>query len=635
MIDSYTEFASATARLKAASLAYYTDGSSPMTDVEYDALLAKVTEAIDNHPSWGTSELDTVAEGAVRGDTEHLAPMLSLQKVFTEDELRTWFDKVERPRLSIEPKLDGNAIGLMYHYGNLVKVLTRGDGEKGEDITEKAKDLLIIHEYIPTFKDVEWVEVRGEAILLKRNFELINDRSGNAYSKARNAVAGIMRGGYDLDYPFIDFFAYDVHPSFHPDYSAEMAILREQGFQTASVDEVVTTWDAVVAGVEAIRQTLEDDTFVMEIDGVVIKQANHFEREHMGATSKFPRWAIAFKFQPEQTTSTLQDVEWQVGRTGRITPRAVIEPVDLDGAVITYATLHNPDFIRENGLRIGESVTVYRAGEVIPRVIGNGGETNVEIPSKCPRCGSWLIDSGVNLQCSLRSECGLVELLAHAVSRRVFNIDGLANKQLTKFVEAGYLKNVSDLFGLIKIPQNVWEELGVPYTYNGKPIKEYIEEAKKVPPYKLLMALGIEMIGETTSKAALKSCPDLLVMAPTVDQCVKAVGPGVKAEKLRQGLIENTHVLDGYTMYPGMTLENWTSVEAGGIMEGKTVVITGSFDGMTRSEIAAEVEAQGGKVSSSVSKKTDYVIAGENAGSKLTKAEQLGVAVVGLDLLDN
>lgn len=646
------EFDSVLASLKADSQAYYTDGTPTVSDAEYDRTLKRLQAAVEEHPEWDDGSLSKVAEGAVGGDVEHLTPMLSLNKVYSRDKLKNWWDRLGKPTLSPELKYDGAGISLFVENGRLKKIATRGDGYVGEDITSTAKGPLNLgsvdwdsHQPPRGHMEVGWdsnqpprgqMEIRGEAIIPAHVFESLRGE----YSNARNACAGILRGGHVLE-NIVDFIAYDITGSEDPDYVGDMNYLHQLGFTTSYVGHVVSEWSGIEDFLNDPFSYVNHDSNFYEYDGIVFKAVDMSLRDRVGSTSKFPRWSIAYKFDDEdeaaRDTTTLVNIKWQPGRTGKITPVAEVEPVTVDGAEITFASLHNPGFIKEQGLEVGDTVQIYRAGKVIPRVLGLHNppkDVEVEYPTDCPNCGQPTVYEPAGLMCSQGIRCNAVENLSYTVSRPILNIDGLGKKNIRKLVEGGVLSDLPSLFRLPDLTDEQWEDCGVPLTYKGTAIKELIQQAKSREPYRFLASLGIELIGENTSKEVMKKIPDLLVSPVDVVEIEEVLGRGRKSGSLVQGLLDNHSILDELKEL-GCNLQG--SAESGGTesLGGLKFVITGSFEEKTRPQIQEEIEKRGGKVSSSVSKSTDYLVAGNKAGSKLEKAQNLGVNVIDLGQLED
>lgn len=684
-IETKTAYTTARDELRAASAAYYAGEAERMSDYAYDQLWNEVAAAEQAHPEWveGTPATARVAGGAVAGEVARQQPMLSLDNTYTSEELTAWLDRVTKQapsaRFVVEPKLDGNALSLTYRDGELVLVTTRGSGDAGEDVT--AIDYLISN---VGHSGVQWAdgtlfnaELRGEAIFTRDQFTEANRlRVANGkepFQNPRNGLAGTISGGANREYdtPFI-FVCYQAIVHERPDldsldYPALMAEVARAGFQVSApsapaLDDAqvaeytvpVLTAAEVPAAVDLFEQVRHNLNVVT--DGAVVKVAATADRAILGSSSRAPRWAIAYKFPPEQVSSTLEEVIWQVGRTGVITPRARIAPVFVGGTTIEYATLHNPNDIERKGFLLGDTVLVQRAGEVIPRLEApvvaarTGAETPIVPPAACPRCGGELDRSQQRWRCLKGRQCGLAEAIAYAVSRDALDIEGLGKVQVGKLVESGAVTKVSDIFLLTA--GDLISRGGVAPA-NAPKIMEQIAKATHATPARVITALGIRGTGRSMSRRLARQFGTLdgVAMASIEELAqVDKIGP-IKAALIREELDELSDVVgflgvhgigntpEQYLVTPGgspvgtYTLDSPNSlIRPVAALAGMTVVVTGSMKGAlagkSRNEVNELIENLGGKSSGSVSKNTSLLVVGEGAGSKLAKATELGVPVL-------
>lgn len=671
-ITSQDAYNDAVQQLRAASAAYYVGEPNLMSDFDYDQLWNAVAAAEQGHPQWvvGSPATAQVAGGAVGGDVAHAVPMLSLDNTYNANELAAWLARVTKTapdaQFVVEPKLDGNALSLTYRGGELVQVTTRGSGDAGEDVT--AIDYLIsnvAHLGARWFDGTPFnAELRGEAIFTHQQFaeanELREEHGDKPFVNARNGLAGTLKGGARRDYntPFI-FLCYQAIPHQRPDldqadYPTLMARIAESGFQvsTRMCEFDTMPADQVPAAVERFEK--ERHQLHVATDGAVIKVASNSDRAMLGQSSRAPRWAIAYKFPPEEVTSVLEEVIWQVGRTGLIAPRARISPVFVGGTTIEYATLHNPSDITRKGFMLGDTVIVKRAGEVIPRLEApvttarTGAETPILFPDACPRCGGPIDTAQERWRCIRGRKCGLAEAISYAVSRDALDIDGLGRVQVGNLVESGA---VSDLRDLLMLTSGDLVRSGGVAPANATKITEQIAKATTASPARVLTALGIRGTGRSMSRALARKFGTLsAVQMASVEQLaeVDKIGP-IKAALIREEMDEMADVISWLIAHNiGETPDVPALVTPGGSpagtysgdnptlmrvlpLAGKTVVVTGSMVGplaaLSRNDMNELIEKLGGKSSGSVSKNTHLLVVGQNAGSKLAKATELGVPV--------
>ncbi|ROO85702.1 DNA ligase (NAD+) [Actinocorallia herbida] len=648
------------------SAAYYGDGSSTVDDDTYDQLVRAIAAWEAEHPEQVRADSPTgkVAGGAVTGDVPHTRPMLSLDNVFSGEELLKWAEGLER-RLggpvagwAVEAKLDGLAISARYREGRLVQLVTRGDGLAGEDVSHGIGQIVGLPAELA---EPVTVEVRGEVLFTTAQFETANTlrmaHGGTPFANPRSAAAGSLRA---KDRPYkveFTFFGYGALPLAEagPEgllalpHTGVMEYVARLGVQTSAAAlpgplgygdlEGVT---ARIAEIAAARAEL-----AFGIDGIVIKADGAEDQEKAGLSSRAPRWAIAYKLPADTRTTVLRGVEWAVGRTGIIAPRAVLDPVEIDGVTVTYATLHNPADITRRDLMIGDTVSVKRAGDVIPRVEAplvqarTGEEQPIAFPETCPRCGGAIDRSQERWRCELGRACNTVASISYAVGRDQLDIEGLGQTRVVQLVEAELIADFADLFALTREQLIGLERMGDTSTDN---LLAAIEAAKSRPLSRVFAALGVRGTGRSMSRRIARYFATMdLIRAADVDsvQKVEGIGPE-KAVVLVAELTEIAPLIDKLASFgvnmtePGATppsAEEETVPEASGLpLAGMSVVVTGGMTGplesLSRNEMNELIERAGGKASSSVSKKTALVVAGEKAGSKLTKATDLGIPVI-------
>jgi DNA ligase (NAD+) len=644
---------------------YYVLDSPELTDAQYDALMNRLKKLEAEHPELVTADSPSQRvggkprEGFVK--TPHSRPMLSLDNAYNEAELRAWNQRVrealpgsETVRYVCELKLDGLSLALHYAEGahgaaHLERGLTRGDGSIGEDVTSNVRTIRSVPLSVSAAKLKAAglpgkFEVRGEVVLPQSAFVKLNEeREANGQTPAanpRNAAAGTIR---TLEPNIVaqrrlDFYAYFLLQEGEMllgSQSDTLEALRASGFRVNPNAKTVKDIDAVVkfiADAEPLR-----DTLGYEIDGVVIKVDATAQQRRLGFTGKAPRWAIAYKFAARAGVTQLEDVLFQVGRTGKVTPVAALAPVSIGGTTVTRATLHNADEIARLGVRIGDFVQVERGGDVIPKIVTvvddaqhPRGKKEIVFPALCPECQSELVRAEgevdwrcVNANCPAR----LREELLHFSARGVMNIEGLGDAMVSQLLAAGYVKGIADLYHLKKEQLLALDRVA---EKSAQALLDEIERSKKVPLARVLFGLGIRFVGERTAQllAAHFGSMDALMAASAEElEAVNEVGPRVAqaiseffAEPKNRALVERLREA-GLTFIAEKRVTTST-------LEGLTFVLTGTLPNLTREIAKEKIESAGGKVSGSVSKKTSYVVAGEEAGSKLDKANSLGVAVV-------
>ena len=642
--------------LREADHRYYVLDDPELTDAQYDALYRELVDLEARHPELDDPDSPThrvpgeVAAGFP--SFPHPSPMVSLDNVLDEGAFREWvvsadrFLKDDSPRTySVEPKIDGVGLELIYEHGLLVVAATRGDGFVGEDITTNAKTIRSIPRRLRGKGVPAYVAVRGEAYVRKADFEAFNRAAEEAgertFQNPRNFCAGSLRQldpGIPAARP-IRFFAYaqgGIEGEKPASQSAWLAAYARWGLPTVPEASVAVGADEVVARHAELLATREDLPY--ELDGVVIKVDDGGLQERLGMRSRSPRWAVAWKFPPRRAFTRLRDVDWSVGRTGVVTPRAILEPVFLAGVTVSHATLHNVDELARLGLLIGDEVEIERAGDVIPKVLRalpekrTGKERPIEVPSLCPGCGTGLHrdPERVALRCdNFACPPQVVAHLVHFASRKALDIRGLGDKQAAQFHEAGLLDDAADLFALVDRREDLvaLERQGEKSVDN---LLASIEEAKAVPLDRFLFGLGIREVGERGSRILARAFGSLDEVAAAdhesllaLDEVGDALADAVTtwfAEPRNRDMLARMKAR-------GVAPTPWEG-QSDGPFQGLTVVFTGKLERLSRDEAKTLVEALGGRAGSSVSAKTDLLVAGPGAGSKRKKAEELGVATV-------
>jgi DNA ligase (NAD+) len=646
---------------------YHTLDDIEIPDAEYDRLMRELQHLESEHPELITQDSPTQRVGAEPSDTlktiKHRLPMLSLDNVFSEDELREFHrrvaDKLEYEngaddlQYAAEPKLDGAAVSLLYENGVLVRAATRGDGTTGEDITHNVRTVDSIPLRLLGDGYPSTLEVRGEVFMPLAGFEAYNKKARAAGEKTfvnpRNAAAGSLR---QLDPRLtaerpLDMYVYSVglvENGNLPEYHSEIIDqLQVWGLKTCPERKVVSGVNGCLAYYKAIGN--KRNALGYDIDGVVYKVDSLALQRELGFVSRAPRWAVAHKFPAQEELTTVEAVEFQVGRTGAVTPVARLDPVFVGGVTVSNATLHNIDELHRKDVRVGDTVIVRRAGDVIPEVASvvksrrPSRTKRVDLPELCPVCGSHVRreDGEAVARCTggLFCKAQRVEALKHFVSRRAMDIDGLGAKLIEQFVEEDRVKNPSDIYRLEKGELAERERMGEKSAEN---LVAAVESSKSTTLPRFLYALGIREVGEATAASIAAYFGNLAaIIGASTDELIKVpdVGP-VVARRIRDFLDEE-HNLEVIQELEALGV-HWADtdpmqVSDDGRLTGKTFVITGTLPHMTRDEAKAIIQKEGGKVTSSVSSKTSYLLAGENAGSKLSKAEKMGVDVIDIATL--
>lgn len=636
---------------------YHSLDAPEISDGDFDRIFRELRKLESEHPELVTEESPTQRIGSVPlsafTQVDHEMPMLSLDNAFGEEDLRD-FDRRVQSRLetsnpvcyACEPKIDGVAVSLLYENGKLVRGATRGDGATGEDITRNVRTiesipLTLLGEGYPSR-----LEVRGEVYFPKSGFEKMNrqaeETGQKVFANPRNAAAGTLRqldSRQTAKRP-LTMFAYSVGiveggemPGKHKDILEKFSTW---GIRINSLMETVEGVDACIDYFE--RLSVQRETLDYEIDGVVFKVNAIEDQEKLGMLTRTPRWAIAHKFPAEEGTTILEDVEFQVGRTGAITPVARLRPVQVGGVTISNATLHNMDEIARLGLMIGDTVIIQRAGDVIPKVISvlrtkrSRKTKRIKLPDSCPACGSEILqpEGEVIARCTGGLQCSAQrkESIRHFSSRLALDIEGLGDKLVNQLVEAGLIANAADLFHLTE-SQLIELERMAPKSANN--LLAALEKAKSTTLSRFIYALGIQEVGEATARNLARFYKNIdSLRSATEDslQEVPDVGP-IVAEKIARFFRQdvNGQVINDL-LACGVAWAEEASSERVAALSGQTFVLTGTLSGLTRNEAKARLQSLGAKVAGSVSSKTRYLVAGDAAGSKLTKAQALGVDVL-------
>ena len=634
--------------LNQANFEYYVKDDPTMSDYDYDHKLRRLEELEGAHPELITPDSPTQRVGGKALESfqqvTHRVPLESLQDVFDFDELRAFDQRVRgvEPKVSysVEPKVDGLSVALEYQDGQFVRGATRGDGLVGEDVTENLKTVKSIPLSIPDVPGT--LIVRGEVYMPKKVFHALNEereKRGEAlFANPRNAAAGSLR---QLDPKIaaqrrLDIAVFNIQWAENEDFHSHtqgINYLADKGFKVIP-HVICSSIEEAVAQVQAIGEDRENYPF--DIDGAVIKVDDLAQRQTLGSTAKFPRWAAAYKYPPEVKPSRLTDIVIQVGRTGVLTPKAVLEPVRLAGTTVTNATLHNQDFITEKDIRIGDTVLVRKAGEIIPEVLSVVMEKRPDdavpyrFPEVCPECGAPVArdEDGAHIRCT-GAECPaqLLRNLAHFASRDAMDIEGLGIAVVENLVKAGLVKTPGDLYFLREEDVAELERMGKKSAQN---LLAAIEKSKSQDLSRLLFAFGIRQVGQKAGKILAQRFGSLdNLQAATVEELTQVDDIGaITAQSIVDWFAspQSQHLI-ARLKEAGVNMQAEQKGEDQRFA-GKTFVLTGTLDRFTRAEATKMIEDRGGKAAGSVSKKTTYVVAGEAAGSKLRKAQELGVPVL-------
>jgi DNA ligase (NAD+) len=639
---------------------YHVEDQPEISDAEYDRLFRELQDLEARHPTLARRDSPTLRVGAppAEGFSEvpHRVPMLSLDNAMNADELRAFDERVRRMLgdeeetigYTVEPKLDGAGIELVYEDGALVVGATRGDGQVGEDVTSNLR----LCESIPLALMGEpgsWpdrVSVRGEVVLPIARFERLNakrlEREQEPFANPRNAAAGSLRQLHDIDKDrlrALEFHAYALGEGIPATVATQSGILDQLtrwGFLVTEERALHSDVEAVIAFHESLQSRRED--LPVEIDGTVVKVDRLDLQQELGAVSRSPRWAVAFKFPPAQETTTVEGIEAQVGRTGALTPVAKLAPVHVGGVTVSNASLHNQDEIDRKDVRVGDTVIVQRAGDVIPQIVAvvpgkrKRGARKYRLPKKCPVCGAPAVrleDEAVTRCPNLDCPAQLKNNLRHLAGRSALDIEGLGEKLIEQLVAAGHVERLSDVFRLEEQTLAGLDRMGDKSAAN---LVTSFDRARDTTLARFLIALGIRHVGETVAELLAQRFGDIdpLLAASQEDlEAIEGVGPTI-AESVARFFADSRN-LGEVARFRELGVR-WEKVEPrlpiAGELTGKTFVLTGGLEGMTRGEAKQRIQALGGKVSSSVSKKTSYVVAGSDPGTKLAKAKGLKVEIL-------
>ena len=626
---------------------YYDDDEPEISDFEYDMLMLELKNLEREFPEFiNKDSLTQKVGGTVKEGFEkvtHIVPLQSLQDVFSFDELYSFDERMKKfgdnVKYVVETKIDGLSVALEYKNGEFVKGATRGNGQVGEDITDNLKTIKNIPK---TLKEKVDIIVRGEVFISKKDFDELNEKQDeeNKFANARNLAAGSLR---QLDSTItatrpLDIYIFNVQKSdnikFESHYES-LIYLEKLGFNVNPIKVLCSNIEEAIKEVENIGNTREEIPF--GIDGAVIKVDDLDLREEIGTTFKTPKWAIAYKYPPEQKETILKDIICNVGRTGVITPMAILEPVVVAGSKISKTTLHNEDFIKEKDLKIGDRVLIQKAGDVIPEVVKalkdkrTGQEKDFEMPKVCPVCGAPAIreEGEVAIRC-IGVECKARNLrnIIHFASKEGMNIEGLGEKIVEQLYDNGLIETIADIYYL---KQEDIESLKKDGKKFAKNLIDAIEKSKDNELDRLICAIGIRHIGTKSAKTLAKKFKSIDgLMGASLEELIETDDVGdITAQSIYE-FFKQEQTVDLINKLKNVNVNMKLNEEEiiDNRFEGKVFVLTGTLEEFTRDEASKIIERYGGKTSSSVSKKTDYVLAGEEAGSKLAKAEILGVKII-------
>lgn len=630
---------------------YYDDDDPEISDYEYDMLNQKLKNYEKDYPEFITKDSPTQKVGGhsknIFSQVTHDVQMQSLQDVFSFEDVVDFVKKMqdeygENIEFTVETKIDGLSVSLEYENGRLVRGSTRGDGFVGEDVTENLK---VVHGIPENLNTNDTFEVRGEVYLPRKEFESINEKLESAgkqiLSNPRNAAAGTLR---QLDTKLVkarnlSIFVFNLQKGMKFNtHSESIEYIKNSGIKTIEYIKVCVGVDEVLKAIKEIGDLRE--TLPYDIDGAVVKINDLKLREEAGSTVKVPKWAVAYKYPPEQKETKLLDIKVQVGRTGQVTPMAILEPVRLAGSVISKTTLHNFDYVKEKDIKIGDIVVIQKAGDVIPEVINvvkakrTGEEVSYEIPTNCPICGEKLEkqEGEVALRCT-NSECPALTYrsLVHFASRDAMDITGLGESIIEQLIDANLIHDIADIYYL------KYEDLVVLDRFAPKSALNLIDAINKTKANsldKLLFGLGMRHIGKKAAKILAENFDDIYDISNASVEDINSLDDF--GEIMAKSVVDffakdETLKLIKKLEEAGVNLKGSKKELSSKVLEGKVFVVTGSFDEYSRNDITKLIEDNAGKVSGSVSKKTSFVIAGDNAGSKLSKAESLGISVISID----
>ncbi|WP_156499048.1 NAD-dependent DNA ligase LigA [Clostridium ljungdahlii] len=634
---------------------YYNQDNPEVSDYEYDMLMQELKNIEREHPEIITPDSPTqhVGGNAKREAgvlVRHRVPMLSLRDVFSKEDVEQFVDDVKAQfpdvEFVVETKIDGLSMALRYEDGKLVTAITRGDGiVYGEDVTVNAK---VINDVVKSLKDkLPYLEIRGEVYMTKKAFENVNEHQEllgkKVFANPRNCAAGTLRQldskiTKERNLSLFIFNVQDVRGMEFKTHTEGYEFLKKQGIKVIENYTVCKTTREIWDAIERIGENRGDLDY--DIDGAVIKINNLAYRTELGSTSKVPKWAIAYKYPPEEKETKLLDIELTVGRTGRITPVAIFEPIRLCGTSVSRATLHNQDFIDELDVGVGDTIVVYKSGEIIPKIKKvihekrPEGTVKFQFPDKCPVCGSPVAreEGAADIKCTnINCPSMLVKRIINFVSRDCMDIKGFGAAYVEQLVDKGYIADIPDIYHLNEYRDKLVEEGIIGKEKNTDKLLDAIENSKKNEPQRLLASLGISNVGKSTAKELMKyfKSIDNLINAD-IDEIKKVSDIGdISASAIFEYFKNegNLKIISELAKC-GVNMVMNEDKEADNLLEGSKFVITGTLPSMGRTEAKELIEKHGGKVSGSVSKKTTYVLAGDAPGSKVTKAQELGVKVI-------
>lgn len=633
---------------------YYVLNDPLISDFEYDTLYKLLEQFEKANPLFITTDSPTqrVGAGLIKDfpKVQHLVPMLSLENSYNEEDLIDWDRKArELTGLSMvqycaEPKFDGASISLVYEHDKLVRGVTRGDGETGDDITPNIKQIRSMP-LSATFAKygIEQIEIRGEVLMNKNSFKKYNDKLMEEglppLANPRNAAAGSLRVKDTAEVRRRSLEAFLYHISYTSPvvndvlntHSNSLELLWQLGFRSPKKEmKVLNGIDEVIAYVKAFEEKRDDLDY--EIDGMVIKVNDSLLQEKMGMTSHHPRWAIAYKFKARQATSKLLDVEYQVGRTGAVTPVAKIQPVQVGGVTVSSISIHNEDYIKDKDLKLGDGILIERSGDVIPQIVKslpelrNGNEQEIVFPKNCPVCSDELFKPEgeavwrcVNINCKAQ----VVERIIHFVSKDAMDIRSLGEANVRKFYEEGWLTDIPSVYHLPFEKIKLLEGFGAK---SVEKLQEAIESSKKQPLHRVIYALGIRYVGETTAKTLAQNINDIFELPTFTEE--RLMGIEDVGTKVASSIFEFFKNDDNIAILhrlkdAGLEMQRQQTVVSGGNLSGQTFLFTGTLNKLKRSDAEAKVEANGGKLLSGVSSKLNFLVVGDDAGSKLEKAKKI------------
>lgn len=634
---------------------YYNQDDPEISDYEYDQLTLKLRRLEEEYPEYKSSDSPTQKVGGKAKReagvlVKHNVPMLSLQDVFSKEEVYGFVERILKERKDtvfvVERKIDGLSVSLRYRDGQFEQGITRGDGiNYGEDVTENIR---MIKDAVFTLKDpVPYLEVRGEVYMKTRDFEAVNEKleaeGKKLFANPRNCAAGTLR---QLDPQVVkerklSLFVFNVQDArgiSFVDHSESLEWLRNQGFKVIEGYKLCRTADEVWEAITEIGESR--GKFAYEIDGAVVKVNNLADREYFGATSKVPRWAVAFKYPPEEKETVVKEIRLSVGRTGRITPTAIFDPIRLCGTNVERATLHNQDRIDELDVRIGDTIVVRKAGEIIPEVVSVVKEKRPEntepykIPMVCPSCGGPASrdQNTADIRCNnLNCPAQLTQRILHFVGRNAMDIKGFGEAYVEALIREGYVKDIADIYYIHKYRDEMIEKGLIGKEKNTDKLLMAIEDSKNNTIDRLITGLGIRNIGPQAAISLMNHFKSIRrLKEATYEELIQVEDMGDISARAVVEFFSNPVNIDIISRLEqaGVNFEAADAADTDGSLSGLTFVITGTLPSMGRSQMEELIRKHGGKVSGSVSKKTDYVIAGENAGSKLTKAQQLGIKIL-------